>query len=1069
MVQEKNVVNPFVVVVATGEVGKIVSSTEGESTKVRFWDSPINSFEQTFKNDELKQYRPESNGLVWLPEVIETGTQTDALTQYVRGTWILERDSGHWGVKIRRSGEIPESKLLDPGELLIHRLGAKFNPTGAFRARLSMSSKYFVTRIRLLEKLYDQIQVSRGFRAILSSSVRPFLHQINTMVRVLSDPTPRFILADEVGLGKTIEAGLIIRQTLFDFPNSKVVILVPNFLVNQWRDELIEKLLLEEFIQDERIVIGDFGALSNFENCDLLVIDEAHQITKTAMSELFIRISNDLPVTSGLLLLTATPMRGNRVDFLRLLNLVDPSSYPIDEFEQFERRLALREESARDIEYLKIEGLPASALRECFQRIRSLFPLDQYCLNELSRIEMILDSGESALVERIKLSNYLRENYRISRRVIRNRRTEVMENGFKVTGRELTRGKPCEIEEKLRSEIDSLISLVLSEMLTLKNTNSIDSEVIKDFVTTFLEAGLSSPEVFLDEFQQTLFLNIKPFLSDYLVGEIDKVTSEIQSYGKSARWEKTLQICSEHVTYPNSGGVVVFARSTNVAKELSANLMNVHGAHNVRMHISTMSTSDQDEAVDHFLRHDGCRILIMDKSGEEGRNLQGASEVIHFSLPISPNQLEQRLGRSDRFSETLHHRASSTVFVEKDSVLIAGQFKFLEKGLNIFNRSVATAQHLLSLEFESLLDKLISQGLDAFTEDISDLADRLDNEIETIAYVDQLESISIAQEFSSDDFQKLVELDEVSSIDEAAIGLYVYDPMRSPPTAPIGLISGVSKYSRQDLTQTMRLSMGIERPAELRDLSSREKTELSRLIMKDNEYAFSRLVARSLSGVTLYRVGDPLVDWTIKWIETSELGRTWAVWRQIPKVPTTAVFSASIRLGLNYEVLSNFSEWGVATLRRRIEMAMPSQMFNLLAIGKNILNHDDEEVHRNIPKLGLSENNISGKNWKRVIEAIPNFDLRANEAAQSMIDYVRKSIKTTEDYRVRRSQELKTHEYVASIFELHKTNFDSESKELLLGRMAEESEIHELVISALDNPPCEVYSFGLIVMSREKL
>lgn len=1068
---EIRVVNPFVVVVATGEVGKVVDRIDDDESLVRFWDSPDDSFDRTLQNKEIEKFRPELNGLVWVCEAIDTGVREDAVSQFSRGTWMLERDSGHWGIKIRRSGSVPESVLIEPEKILIHRRGANFNPVGALAQRLSMSSKYFATRIRLLEQLYDQIQVSRGFRAIMSSTVRPFLHQINTMVRVLSDPTPRFILADEVGLGKTIEAGLIIRQILLDRPKSRIVIFVPKFLINQWRDELTEKLILEEYIHNGAIELTAFDEVPKLQKCDLLIVDEAHQLTQTSMSEMYLQISSNLPSTSGLLLLTATPMRGNRTDFLRLLHLVDPKSYSSDEFKQFEQRLILREESARDIEYLKIKELPIVSLHECFQRIRSVFPLDKFCADELSKIEKIIDSGKSAVEEREKLSAYLRESYRISRRVIRNRRADVLENGFRVTGRELSGDKPCEIHEELRIEMDSLISLLLRGLFELSRVSQIEKTEINDFITSLVESGLSSPEVFLDELRQSQFLKMKSFLRSDIVSEVDKIQNEIQLYGRSSRWRKTIEICSKHVTYPKSGGVVVFARSTNVASDLAKDLIDLHGIHNVSLHISTMSSLEQDEAVDHFLRNDGCRILIMDRSGEEGRNLQGASEIVHFSLPLSPNQLEQRLGRSDRFSELLHHRASSTVFIESDSALIFGQFRFLNEGLDIFKRSVATAQHLLSVEFENLLNKLIYFGLDALTMDLEDLAKRLETEIETIAYIDQIESISVSQEFSSSDFQKLVDLDEESGIEESAFGFYVDDKMRDPPTAPIGLMANVSKYSRQNLTPTMRLSLGLNdwRPAELRDLSNSEKAELKVLVSQDREYAFSRLVARSLPGTVLYRVGDPLVDWTIKFLETNELGRTWAVWRQIPKVPTTAIFSAVIRLGLRYDTIPNLSDWGKINLGRRMEMAMPSQMFSLLTVGKKILNHNEYEVSRNIPKLGMSEHNISGKNWRRVFKLLPDFNLEVKRSADLMISFAKKSVKASDDFALRRSQEVKTHEYVMSVLEINVARSELESRGLSSNWMNEEVKIHNTVMSSLDNPPCEVYSFGLILMSQEKL
>ena len=137
-----------------------------------------------------------------------------------------------------------------------------------------MSSKYFVTRNNLLRQLYKQIHAARGFRSILSSIVRPFQHQINAMIRVLSDPIPRFILADEVGLGKTIETGLIIRQMLLEDPLKKIKVVVPQYLVGQWKDELIEKFVLGDNLKNGTLTVSAFSNNEPFKlNSKLFISD----------------------------------------------------------------------------------------------------------------------------------------------------------------------------------------------------------------------------------------------------------------------------------------------------------------------------------------------------------------------------------------------------------------------------------------------------------------------------------------------------------------------------------------------------------------------------------------------------------------------------------------------------------------------------------------------------------------------------------------------------------------------------------------------------------------------------
>src|SRR3954465_14971729 len=87
---------------------------------------------------------------------------------------------------------------------------------------------------------------SRGLLGVSSGSVDLHAHQVGVARRVLSDPVQRYLLADEVGLGKTIEAGFVIRQRLIDAPGSLIVVLVPSALQWQWEMELDSKFSLRE-------------------------------------------------------------------------------------------------------------------------------------------------------------------------------------------------------------------------------------------------------------------------------------------------------------------------------------------------------------------------------------------------------------------------------------------------------------------------------------------------------------------------------------------------------------------------------------------------------------------------------------------------------------------------------------------------------------------------------------------------------------------------------------------------------------------------------------------------------
>src|SRR5262249_16436992 len=102
-------------------------------------------------------------------------------------------------------------------------------------------------RFAFVECLSEQRAVAHGMTGLLSSNITLYPHQAEVVRRVLEDPVQRYLLADEVGLGKTIEAGVILRQYLLDEPRKKAVVLAPKPLVEQWKSELEEKFRVSDF------------------------------------------------------------------------------------------------------------------------------------------------------------------------------------------------------------------------------------------------------------------------------------------------------------------------------------------------------------------------------------------------------------------------------------------------------------------------------------------------------------------------------------------------------------------------------------------------------------------------------------------------------------------------------------------------------------------------------------------------------------------------------------------------------------------------------------------------------
>ncbi|MEK6573636.1 MAG: DEAD/DEAH box helicase, partial [Chloroflexota bacterium] len=198
--------------------------------------------------------------------------------------------------------------------------------------------------------------------AVNSSVVDILPHQVEAVYRYLLPlPRIRFLLADDTGAGKTIMTGLLIKEMLFRGVLGKALIITPGGLTGQWRDEMLEKFGLDFDLvnrasfeakpgqfsrQDEGLFVTSIDFISRHEGClnaaketqwDMIVVDEAHKLSayeygaKVERSERYQAVEALAPRADHLLFLTATPHRGRKDTFRRLLMLLDEDLFQKDE------------------------------------------------------------------------------------------------------------------------------------------------------------------------------------------------------------------------------------------------------------------------------------------------------------------------------------------------------------------------------------------------------------------------------------------------------------------------------------------------------------------------------------------------------------------------------------------------------------------------------------------------------------------------------------------------------------------------------------------------------------------
>ena len=496
-------------------------------------------------------------------------------------------------------------------------------------------------------------------KGLMGARVDIIEHQLYIAHEVGKRLSPRVLLADEVGLGKTIEAGLIIHQQLLTGKAERVLILVPDSLQYQWMIELRRRFNLNFALFDlvrtaaikehdpeqnvfatEQCIIAGMDLLLDHDDLyeqaieagfDLLVVDEAHHLHWDEAQggndkyELVADFANETP---GVMLLTATPEQLGAQSHFARLRLLDPNRF--DDLDAFiESQDAFAETAA--VANILIEDKPLSS-----NQIEALSGLLDISTEELANIN-----------EDERLRNYalneLLDRHGTGRVLFRNTRESV--KGF--YGRS-SQSHPLPLPE---AWIDSYQTTGKLREQLWGEENQPDGGWLED-----------DPRV--------------PWLIDILKGELKQ--------------EKVLLI----------------ARSGATVESLEA-VLRLHAGIKTAIFTEQMTLLERDQAAAFFADREGAQILLCSEIGSEGRNFQFASQLILWDLPANPDTLEQRIGRLDRIGQT--QRITLHVpYVE--STAQERLYHWYNSALNIFNQISPTAQSVQEEYIQTL--KPLLEGAD---------------------------------------------------------------------------------------------------------------------------------------------------------------------------------------------------------------------------------------------------------------------------------------------------------------------------------------------------------------------
>ena len=767
----------------------------------------------------------------------------------------------------------PNGKQKDISEvdLFVRLWNAPEDPAEMLAAGAAESQFLHDRRQAALRPLRSLSSAAQGLTSLLSAGIDFVPHQVAAVRRVLSDPVQRYLLADEVGLGKTIEAGLIIRQHLIDNPDTDVLVATPSALCGQWRRELSEKMRLDQF--GEPFECCSHAEIARVTRTpDVLVVDEAHHLVGVedgplAASATRLReLTRNVPV---LLLLSATPPLGEEARFLALLNLLDPLTHPLDDLNGFRQKL----EQRRAIGRLLLSLDPAASgivLRQRGAELVRRFP-DDTIVQDLA--PQLIDATREAPERLVPLCSALKEHvadsYRIHQRLIRSRRADAQ--GWEFRPRGPDDGAMAHV--RIEGDPSDVLAVLLG---TIKDWRSAAVDYLVD------GDGDAGPLPLAARYRDLLGAvsegadALRAWLAHaapIFAGEaeiLDALREQAEKYDDADRIEtmvesvrRLIKTLRADVDHPK---IVVFATATALAVAFHDALEDALDKTPCLLLIEGgEAVENEEQGVTAFSQAPDAAVLIVDRSAEEGLNLSFADAIVHLDLPMSAGRIEQRIGRLDRYGrrqEMIRHRI--LLPSDEDESAFSAWQTLLADGLSIFHRSISDVQFLLE-DFETrALEALLMTGpaaLVGLAEEIrSQIAEERKSQDEQYA----LDRIALAEE----PVETFIKALEEAEADEAA------------------LEAGVDQWLIGALQLKKRpfawpdddpFKLGITKQTLIPRLPWQQKLELD----DDQPLTWKRRIATRRTDVTLLRPGTPLIDVLARFTRWDDRGTAFVTYRPV--------------------------------------------------------------------------------------------------------------------------------------------------------------------------------------------
>lgn len=574
-------------------------------------------------------------------------------------------------------------------------------------------------RIITLQRLLRDQPLRNNIYAFNASRTQFYPYQFKPLLKFLESPRHRLLICDEVGLGKTIEAGLILlelraRQTL-----RLVLVVCPSNLRDKWRLELRQRFGedfrimhakdLLSFFDDyeeipDRIALNGIASLETLRSpriaarleelvvpFDFVIVDEAHHMRNPGTKQRGVGIVLG-EATQAMVMLTATPVHLGQQNLFSLLNILDEDDFP--DLESAKERFAHNEH------IVKAQRLLSSSDPDFAQIKRALdFARESAWLTRLPLLEAVEERVDGLINQEVALD----------RKTIIELQRDLSE--INLLGHILNRTRKRDVHEHVAKRRPQAVELVFSErearlyedvtkLIELEHQRSGSPAGVQWRLNTPQRRIASSVQGMVDHFRDTGNFdpkeddeidNLPSEGEEELRGNISQLIRDWPRNEQDAKYDALLKILADPSVVPRGQKVLVFATFKPTLKYLTKRLR--EDAVNAIMISGDTDVDERPGLIRQFREDPDVSVLLCSRVGSEGLDFQFCSVLINYDLPWNPMEVEQRIGRLDRIGQ----RADTIVIVNfwTKGTIEERILRRLYDRIGIFERSIGDLEAIL--------------------------------------------------------------------------------------------------------------------------------------------------------------------------------------------------------------------------------------------------------------------------------------------------------------------------------------------------------------------------------------